>query len=134
MEALRHIRGARQILVDVMVRQPLAPSLLHHAGRAQGVLAEAERSKRRRYERLTRARGMEFVPFSLETTGAFGEDALRLIREIAGFAHATSPDLRRGAVLSSIVAAVSVAVQRGNALATSTGMQRSSSHLMGLDH
>lgn len=123
----------RRIVLDVQIRNPLAPSNIQGAAAREGGLLEAgERAKRQKYERFARQHNFEFVPFVLETTGGFGKGAVELVSVLVEFARTTRPDLRAGEVRSGIIGAVSCSVATGNALMVRTGLQRAGRELMRL--
>ena len=53
-----------------------------------------------------------FCPFAVETLGPFGEDALKLVKELGGRLHASSGESRSTSFLKQ---RISLAIQRGNA-------------------
>ena len=77
---------------------------------AQAVAGQDKMRKRSKYEII--ARTHHFVPMVVETSGAFGTEALDLFAEIARRVHAVTQEVRAQAFL---LQQVSVALQRGNA-------------------
>ena len=81
---------------------------------------------------MAQFQGIPFHPFAVETYGAFGVEAQKVISEVAAFAEQSSTPWSRSGILSGFVNAVSIAVQRGNALAILNGCQRSRAFLAGV--
>jgi hypothetical protein len=79
----------------------------HTAGSAA---AGAEAKKQQKYSDLNV--GIDFVPFAIETSGVWGEEAMRLVTEIGRRTAVVTHEPRATAFLRQ---RISVAVQRGNA-------------------
>ena len=88
------------------------------------VAAAAEREKHQSYDALARGQGAEFYAFAIETFGAFGNDARKLVQKIANVSQAVECQWTYNEMLAGMVNAVSVAVQRGNGLMISAGLSR----------
>ena len=110
------------ILTDVMITSPTAPS--HVSAAATTALATAalgERTKTSKYRRLAAEEKVRFVPFVLESFGAVGAQAARVIASL-------SSHLDRSLAHDTVIIplhsfkhwayrVLSVALQRGNARA-----------------
>jgi hypothetical protein len=70
----------KEILADVVVRHPCAPSLVSQAAQAPLAAAlDAERYKAARYRETAENMGAVFSAFAVETYGAFGPQAAELV-------------------------------------------------------
>ena len=117
--------GARSIAVDVTVKHTLAPSYVSNlAQTALRVAREGERVKIFKYEAESKAMGMEFTPFSIETLGGWGPAAQRLVKELADHA-ARHTSYSKTEALRHLVQGIALAVQRGNAFLLKSAYQRS---------
>ena len=76
---------------------------------AQAVAGQAEMRKRGKYEII--ARTNHYIPVVVETSGAFGTEALDLFAEIARRVRAATQEVRARAFL---LQQVYVALERGN--------------------
>ncbi len=88
------------------------PYIAQATSEARAVAEMAERKKRSKYQSLSRTH--HFVPVAIETSGAFGPDALDLFRDLGRRIRVITLEVKSCAYL---IQQVSVAVQRGNALA-----------------
>lgn len=73
-----------RVLIDLTVVHPAAPS-----SRASQPLLAAKRREREKvshYAALTAAEGCRFLPFVLETLGAFGPQASSFLRDLSSYA------------------------------------------------
>jgi hypothetical protein len=77
---------------------------------AGSAAAGAEQKKQQKYSDMNI--DVDFVPFAIETSGVWGEEALRLVNEIGRRIAEVSHEPRSTAFLRQ---RISVAVQRGNA-------------------
>ena len=111
--------------VDVTIKHPLAPTYLHRLAQTSlAVAREGERVKNVKYESEAKALGLEFVPFSIESSGGWGPAAQLLVKEIA--LHAVRhTHLSRAEALRLFQEGVAIAVQRGNAFLLHSADQRS---------
>ena len=77
---LRAARAAGQTLVDVTVVSPLTQEMLRHgnAARTAGTAAAAAASHKR-----SKYRNVDVVPFVIEHSGRWGEDAIALAKSLA---------------------------------------------------
>ena len=98
---------------DVTVPDTLAPSHVHASAGRAGVAAEqAESKKVAKY--VTIAATHTFIPLALETLGVWGEQARGFISELGRRISEVTKDTRETEFLRQ---RISVAIQRGNALA-----------------
>jgi hypothetical protein len=105
----------RQLLVDVTVAHPAAPSRKSRTRLAAATAAEAK--KHRQYDSLAKRQGASLVGFAVETYGGFGKEADEFM------------DLLRQSMSTSSVhwtgkgaaEALGVCLQRGNALVVKSG-------------
>jgi hypothetical protein len=115
----------QQVLTDVVVRHPTAPSTVAKAAQEQLFVAkEAEKRKETRHKPTADRIGAAFSAFAVESYGAFGPQAAALVDRIAAYADTTSK-WASVAVRSNLINAVAVAVQKGNAIILASGLQRS---------
>ena len=105
--------GGKVLVWDATCPDTLAPSYSSLATREAGVVAEeAERRKKVKYSHLESS--YCFIPVAVETLGVFGPEARGLVKDLGRrIAHATLEPLSTHYLRQRI----SVAVQRGNALA-----------------
>lgn len=115
--------GAQSFMIDVTVRHPTAPSHVAAAQTPLEVARRAEREKRALYDQLARDNHCRFVPFVIESFGAFGAAAVDFVKLIAGHAEEAGSQWSRHEVLFGVISAVQVAVQSGNAMTTTQGFQ-----------
>ena len=114
--------GAKQLLVDVTVPRATAPTALKNAAlrRPGDCAAVAEQDKTDMYDALCQQRRLEFVPFAIESHGGVGPAARRLLLQLAS----RSCELTAQAFLADAFTRLSVALQRGNALVLTRGMEQ----------
>ena len=77
---------------------------------AGSAAAGAELKKQQKYSDLNV--GIDFVPFAIETSGVWGEEAMRLVTEIG---RMTAVDTHKPMSTAFLRQRISMAVQRGNA-------------------
>ena len=82
--------------------------------------AAAEKHKRSAYEALCKLRGMELVPFAVESHGGVGPAARAFLHKLAS----AGCELSAEAFLVDALIRLSVELQRGNALVLQRGMQQ----------
>ena len=98
------------LLWDATCVDTLARSYLHSTSRVVGSAASgAESRKFKRYEQV--ASLYTFCPFAVETLGPFGEEALKLVKELGRRIQESSGEIRS---TSFLIQRISVAIQRGN--------------------
>jgi len=119
------IRGDERLLVDVTVVRPTAPTHLRNARLAVATkglacAAAAERAKQAKYGALCAERGWKMCAFALESYGALGQSARKLLHTLASKADEVSA----AAFLQHACASLSVALQAANAAIAVGGLQR----------
>ena len=99
--------AATPTLVDIVINHPTAASNMQHYSRGVGVTvadagvasAVGEGLKSRKYRAEVQRHGLEFRPFGVETYGAWGPGAQRVLRQLVAHANATSQTNMRPAYL-----------------------------------
>ena len=116
------ILGAKRFLIDVTVPRATAPSTMANPAMATAgaCTADAEKDKRVKYEALCKHRGLELIPFALESHGGVGPAARAFLNKLAS----ASCDLTAEAFLIDAHIRISVQLQRGNAAVFQRGMQQ----------
>ena len=119
------IRGDERLLIDVTVVRPTAPTYLHDSRlgvthRGLALATAAEQAKHTKYDTLCKERGWQMIPFAIETTGAVGTSAQRLLHKLASKVDDTSGLT----FIQQSYARLSVALQNANAALTLGGLQR----------
>ena len=103
------------MLWDYTRSDTLAPSYVENSAKSPGYVAkEGEERKFKHYEHL--ANDYEFIPISVETFGTWGESGLKFIQEVGKLIENKTQEKRS---TSFLFQAISIAIQRGNALAVS---------------
>jgi hypothetical protein len=107
----------RTLSTDVSIIHPSAPTYFTAAARPLGAAESRERSKMNEYEQKARQEGLAFLPFVMETYGAFGKHASSILDELATEV-AQNGVHQIGGMKFSIFAirALSVCLQWGNAM------------------
>ena len=82
--------------------------------------AAAERAKHAKYDALCKQRKWKMIPFAMESHGAVGESARRLLFQLASKVS----DISAQAFLQQTYARLSVALQSANAAIMVGGLQR----------
>jgi hypothetical protein len=107
--------GVVQYMIDVTVIYPAAASSVAGASRAKLFAAsQREDQKRAKYGQLAARNGMVFVPFVMESFGAFGRAATGFLKELVDGSGLLTYFQRRCAI----------ALQRGNAAIAREGIIR----------
>jgi hypothetical protein len=116
------ILGAKRFLIDVTVPRATAPSTMANPAMATAgaCTADAEKDKRIKYEALCKHRGIELIPFAVESHGGVGTAARAFLNKLAS----ASCELTAGAFLIDAHIRISVQLQRGNAQVLQRGMQQ----------
>lgn len=112
------------IAVDFTCRQPASKTGIREgAHKKRGTMANSgERKKHLHYrERLGRDIGCRFVAFGAETYGCLGDEAKQFIELVQGLSKFAGPEAY-AAVHRELTTNLSLAIQRGNAIALVTGM------------
>ena len=103
-------RNGRSLVWDVTCRDSFAPTYLHlSSSRAGSVADQAAMDKQRKYSDF--ARSYHFVPIAVESSGAFGKDALEFFQDLGRRTKSQTKD-----VLSyhKLCQRISVTIQRFN--------------------
>jgi hypothetical protein len=101
----------KSLVWDFTCRDTFAPSYLNSTSRFCGHAAEkAETSKGRKYDFLKNR--FIFTTIALETSGVFGQEGLRFLRQIGGRLSEVTGEKRS---LTFLLQRIAIAVQRGNA-------------------
>ena len=117
--------AGRTILVDTTRRHPLAPSHVRAAAREPGViLKQAEVQKHGTYDKMAQDNGADFVAFAVETTGAWGREALKLIKDIIAAGQKMKQVWQPHEHVYGIYRSVAVAIARGNASIIKSNLAR----------
>ena len=118
-----------KLLIDVSVVHPAAPTYAQNSHVPLFSAASRERDKATKFKTLALAEEARFIPFVLETFGAWGRQAIKLITDLTsllsehkGLAF-SSPDAR-----GEMVRILAVALQSGNARVLLNGCMRSREH------
>ena len=101
------IRGDERLLIDVTIVRPTAPTHLRNprlkvtkCGLA--CAAAAERAKHAKYDALCKQRRWKMIPFAMESHGAVGESARRLLFKLASKVSLPPADLCSSECRSSV--------------------------------
>jgi hypothetical protein len=116
---LRICLGDRDMLIDVTVRDSLAPSVIgRNSGRvAGGLLDEAEKAKCAKYAEQCKLEGTEFHPMAFEASGKVGNAAREVFKAIAHHADMMDNGKSYRYVMSLLNHACAVTIAQGNHLA-----------------
>ena len=110
---------------DVAIVHPLSKS---HVARAQIPLGAAEfreAEKRKKFQHISQLEKSHFYPFVLETLGAIGNAAQKVLGMLATGARYVPVQFRGPSGFRlHLVSALSIALQRGNAMAIFEGANR----------
>ena len=121
---LQIIYGPTNLLLDVTISHPCAPSYLDHARTPRYTIARAERAKRAKYAPIAAEHQALFLPFAMDTFGAGGDSAGVAIGHILSIAEDSMCTWSPAEVGTGANASVAVAIQRGNALTLREGLSR----------
>jgi hypothetical protein len=119
------VDGKDVIAVDVATRHPATESWAKRGARNEAGKAanDAEHQKHLHYrDRLGANIGATFMPFGIESYGTIGKTARELIRLLCERASFVGPQAV-AAVRRELTTNLSLAIQRGNALAIVAGLQ-----------
>jgi hypothetical protein len=98
------------------VRRACCPSHIDAGSRGvEKVLEQAEREKHRAYDRLAESMGATFVAFAVESTGGFGAEALKFMKELIALGAKVRNVWAPYDVVNGIYRSVAIAVANGNA-------------------
>jgi hypothetical protein len=122
---LRLVLGVQHIIVDVVVSHPLAPAYIKKdASRKLGVAKKCQLRKHRKYDTTAARHHAQMLAFSMETCGGMAPDAETLLHIVADAGEEQLGLWPKAAVLKQLTGAVSIAVQRGNAMSFLAGYTR----------
>ena len=125
---LRGGAGTGHTITDVSITCPGAPSHRRTGASILGCANARSDSKRHRYEHLSQASGAANLPAVFESIGGIATHTRTLIRRLVQ-SYAVSPgDLTPGAFSVLIHQALSVCLQRGNALVDLAGLRHAARH------
>ena len=118
------VRNNVRQLIDVTVVRPTTLTLLSRGSHNGGshivplvAATQAEKHKHEKYDSECARHGWKLVPFALESLGAVGSEATRLLASMSSHSTDKSPD----AFLQHAHRMLSVALQTGNANVSSQG-------------
>jgi hypothetical protein len=103
-------QSGKSMAWDVTIPHPMSSSYLHIAHVQSAVANSAENKKLTKYGDTLQE--FNFVPIAVETVGAFGESALKIINEIGRRIKQRTGDMKS---TSQLRQRVSLAIQKGNA-------------------
>ena len=108
--------GGQYIAWDGTVRRACCPSHVDVASKGiEKVLEQAEREKHRAYDRLAESIGATFVAFAVESTGGFGAEALKFVKELIALGAKVKNVWAPHEVVQGIYRSIAIAVANGNA-------------------
>ena len=121
---LLFVRNNVRQLIDVTVVRPTTLTLLGHGSTTGGshivplvAASAAEKTKHDKYDTACARHGWKLVPFAMESLGAVGSEATRLLASMSSHSTDKSPD----AFLQHAHRMLSIALQTGNATVSSQG-------------
>jgi len=101
---------------DCTVRRATCPSHVDEASKGiEKVLEQAEREKHRTYDRQAESIGATFVAFAVESTGGFGAEALKFVKDLIALGAKVRNVWAPRQVVQGIYRSVAIAVANGNA-------------------
>ncbi len=105
----------RTLMIDVTVTHPTSPS--RSSSRPLTAASDAEAKKIRDYSALATQHGAVFIPFALESYGAFGKRAQEVMKILLSAAKnsASSLPVSIGRFVAYATQRVAITLQRGNA-------------------
>ena len=107
------------MMLDVAVTHPGAPS--RKSDRRFAAADDIQATKNRHYKDWALARGGRFFPFVYETHGALGRQAEAVLKLLAKAASATTLPMSVRDFMKHTRQALSITLQRGNALVAKMG-------------
>ena len=108
-------------IIDVTIRNPTAPSNIRIAQSRLAVASKAEQEKKAKYSSMVDEIDTAFIPFAVESLGAFGECAEKFVSELAALAEEQCPGSGRP-FKRKLVRNISTAIQVGNAMCVVEGL------------
>lgn len=120
------VMGSHVIWFDATIRDPAAPSYANSDTITRLACAKAAVTvKDNKYTAIAQANGVEFIAAAYEATGAAAPQAVRLIKTLVRWNEVNNPTESPQEVRAFLTRAIAVAIQRRNALAIRTCLQRS---------
>jgi hypothetical protein len=108
------IRPEGDLFIDVVVSHPSAPS--RSSKRPLAATSNAEALKHRRYGEAVEARGGDLLAFGVDSFGAFGKEAMKVVEKLRdGAVGSIFKSLPTTSSPSFAVSALAVCLQKGNA-------------------
>jgi hypothetical protein len=123
---LQLVLPGRNILTDVCITHPLAPSSVKNGvswatlGSAKGL----QGVKRSKYRQTAARHHAELLPFCVETYGGMAPDAVKLLSAMAAMGDEQLGMWPRHVVVRHLIGSVATSVQRGNAVTWLAGYSR----------
>ena len=117
----------RPIFVDVSVACPAAPTHRRRvvsSGSTTHLLREREKRKLDHYESLTLNHGAQFFPFTLTSSGSFGEKAIKLLQILARATADLNSSISFKDAFNSMLSAISISLQHGTLSVIQKGISR----------
>ena len=117
----------RPIFVDVSVACPAAPTHRRRvvsSGSTTHLLREREKRKLDHYESLTLNNGAQFFPFTLTSSGSFGEKAIKLLQILARATADLNSSISFKDAFNSMLSAISISLQHGTLSVIQKGISR----------
>lgn len=115
--------GSSYYLVDVQVKHPIAKSNSSKAMKALGAATKCEEDKIKKHQEKANKLGAVFVPYVIESFGAFGKEADAFNKIIADFGVHYNSTMPRDELLDFIIYKVAEAIQLGNHMIVEKGFQ-----------
>ena len=118
-----------KILVDVTVVHPSRPTFAPRSHVPLFAALARERDKTTKFKELSQREQAQFVPFALESFGAWGRGATKLISDIASLAlESKSVAMTCEDVRGEMIRTIAIALQAGNAHVLLNGCMRAREH------
>ena len=122
---MRIVVGGEHIITDVVVTRPMAPGYIKKLGRKRlGTAQHLEGIKHRKYDRVAARHEAEMLPFSVESSGGVGPDAVRLLQIISEAGQEYLALWPFEETLKQLVGSIAIAIQRGIAITFLNGHSR----------
>jgi hypothetical protein len=117
-------------LVDTSITHPCAPSYFTHAATEQLWAAKTrQQAKHNKYDVLAAEEKSPFSAFVMETFGGIGSEAVNFLKKISRcHSEQFSTPTPKAAFKSLVVRALSICLQRGNALVQLQGCRQARVH------
>jgi hypothetical protein len=121
---LKIVGSTGSLMVDVSVAHPLASSFIRASSVERGrAAASRERVKQRKYAALAAREHCQILGFVLESYGAFGADAVKVLKFLANEGDYNGVIITPAQFLSYARNVISVTLQRGNAMVVAGGLR-----------